>query len=91
VRRLRRRALLLFPALSFDAAPRIIVEANHAGLPVLASAHGGSPEMLDGAGFLIPVAPHYRADPATLPDSGAVTPLGRTSEAAFASINEPMR
>jgi glycosyltransferase involved in cell wall biosynthesis len=66
--------LLLFPALCFDAAPRIIVEANHAGLPVLASAHGGSPEMLDGAGFLIEVAQRYRAALTTLPDSDAVTP-----------------
>lgn len=66
--------VLLFPALSFDAAPRIIVEANHAGLPVLSSAHGGSPEMLDGAGFLIDVPSRYRKATTMLPDSEAVRP-----------------
>lgn len=66
--------ILLFPALEFDAAPRTIVEANYAGLPVLASAHGGAPEMLDGAGFLIDVPPRYRSALTTLPDRDAVTP-----------------
>ncbi len=66
--------LLLCPSLGFEGAPRIIVEANHAHIPVLSSAHGGSPEMLDGAGFLIDVPPRYRAAFTTLPDSDAVTP-----------------
>src|ERR1700722_13085097 len=66
--------ILLFPALRFAAAPRILVEANHAAVPVISSAHGGSPEMLDGAGFLIDVDPRYREDPTTLPDGDAVTP-----------------
>jgi glycosyltransferase involved in cell wall biosynthesis len=66
--------LLLFPSLSFEGAPRIIVEANHARIPVLSSAHGGSPEMMDGAGFLIEVPPVYQSAFTTLPDSDAVKP-----------------
>jgi len=69
--------VLLFPALAFDAAPRILVEANHLGLPAISSAHGGSPEMLDGAGFLIDIPQRYRDAPMVLPDADAVEPWVR--------------
>lgn len=75
--------LLLFPALAFDAAPRILVEANHLGIPVISSAHGGAPEMLDGAGFLIDIPQRYRDVPSLLPDADVVQPWIRILKLLF--------
>ena len=66
--------LLLFPALSFDAAPRVIVEALHAGIPVLGSRQGGVAEMLGNGGELIEIPPAYACEPATIPATEILKP-----------------
>lgn len=55
--------LLVVPSLPYDAAPRVIAEAFSAGVPVLACACGGIPEIVaDGVtGFL-----SYSCDPGPL-------------------------
>ncbi len=37
-----------------EACPLAVLEAMSIGLPVIATDHGGSPEVLDGAGLLVP-------------------------------------
>jgi glycosyltransferase involved in cell wall biosynthesis len=46
--------LLVVPSLSYDAAPRVILEAFSAGVPVLACPSGGIPELIEDnlTGFL---------------------------------------
>jgi glycosyltransferase involved in cell wall biosynthesis len=41
---------LVFPSLSYEAQPMVILEALAAGLPVLASNLGGTPELLEAVG-----------------------------------------
>lgn len=52
---LRELDLLVVPSLPYDAAPRVIIEAFSAGVPVLAFSSGGIPELIqDGqTGFLV--------------------------------------
>jgi len=47
-----RTALCIYPSVWFEAAGRVVIEANANGIPVLACNTGGIAEMLDGAGFL---------------------------------------
>lgn len=51
---LARSVALLFPSVWPEPAGRVIVEACAAGVPVLASGVGGSPEMLGDAGTILP-------------------------------------
>jgi glycosyltransferase involved in cell wall biosynthesis len=53
------RALLL-PSLSFEGAPRVVLEAYAAGVPVLASRLGGLPELIEDGASGVLVEP---ADP----------------------------
>lgn len=46
--------LLLVPSLWHESGPRVVPEALSAGIPVLATDGGGTPEMLNGSGFLFP-------------------------------------
>lgn len=52
---LRELDLLVVPSLSFDATPRVVIEAFAAGTPVVAYSCGGIPELIDdaGTGFLV--------------------------------------
>lgn len=52
---LARTAVLLVPSIYFEAAGRVIAEAQLAGIPVLATRNGGIPEQLNGAGDLFDV------------------------------------
>jgi glycosyltransferase involved in cell wall biosynthesis len=52
----RARALLL-PSLSFEGAPRVVLEAYAAGVPVLASRLGGLPELIEDGGSGVLVQP----------------------------------
>lgn len=47
----RRTALLLVPSLWFEAAGRVVAEAQLSGIPVLATDSGGIPEQLNGGGY----------------------------------------
>ena len=52
----RARALLL-PSLSYEGAPRVVLEAYAAGVPVIASRLGGLPELIEDANSGILVHP----------------------------------
>lgn len=67
----RRTALLLVPSLWFEAAGRVIAEAQLSGIPVLATDSGGIPEQLNGGGFLFP-KPNLGANYRGIPDAGEV-------------------
>jgi glycosyltransferase involved in cell wall biosynthesis len=70
----RQTAVLLVPSLWFEAAGRVLVEANANGIPVLASNGGGIPETLGQAGCLLPVPERCRADFWTLPTRDEIAP-----------------
>lgn len=55
-------AVLLVPSFWFEAAGRVLMEANANGIPVLASNGGGIPETLGGAGCLLPIPESCRQD-----------------------------
>src|SRR5262249_20325346 len=55
-----RTALLLVPSQVEDASPRVVLEAQVNGIPVVASAVGGIPEILGAGGVLVP--PDARAE-----------------------------
>jgi glycosyltransferase involved in cell wall biosynthesis len=56
----RQTRILLMPSFWFEAAGRVLIEANANGIPVIATHRGGIPETLAGAGVLldIPQAAH---------------------------------
>jgi len=70
----RQTAILLVPSYWFEAAGRVLVEANANGIPVLASDGGGIPETLGGAGYLLPVPDRCRADYWALPTEEEIEP-----------------
>jgi glycosyltransferase involved in cell wall biosynthesis len=49
-----RTAVLLVPSRCDDAAPRVVLEAQGNGIPVVASEDGGIPEVSGGASVLLP-------------------------------------
>lgn len=57
-----RTKLLLVPSLWHESGSRSIVEAMGLGIPVLASASGGTEEMLNQSGFMFPLAERDRAN-----------------------------
>lgn len=50
-----RTSVLLVPSVSFEAAGRVIIEAQMAGIPVLGTDCGGIPETLNGGGNVFPI------------------------------------
>ena len=69
----RRTALLLVPSLWFEAAGRVIVEAQLSGIPVLATDSGGIPEQLNGGGYIFPT-PELGAAYQQIPEPEIVRP-----------------
>lgn len=49
----RRTRVLLCPSYCFEAAGRVVAEAQLSGIPVLAANRGGLPEQLNGGGFVL--------------------------------------
>lgn len=81
-----RTSVLLAPSQLEDASPRVIVEANSNGIPVVASAIGGIPELVGNAGVLCrPDAP--TGDWAKAIESILCHPTRRAEHAARARIN----
>ena len=70
----RQTSILLVPSLWFEAAGRVLVEANANGIPVLASDGGGIPETLGGAGYLLPVPQRCRTDYWAWPSDAEIQP-----------------
>jgi len=69
----RRTALLLVPSLWFEAAGRVIVEAQLSGIPVLATDSGGIPEQLNGGGYSFPT-PDLGAAYQQIPEPEVIRP-----------------
>ncbi len=69
--------VLLMPSFWFEAAGRILIEANANGIPVLASDGGGIPETLGGAGRLLPVPERCRQDHWAVPGDDEADPWWR--------------
>jgi glycosyltransferase involved in cell wall biosynthesis len=67
-----RVSILLVPSVYFEAAGRVVVEAQMAGIPVLATNNGGLPETLNGAGKLFPIPESVMKDFQTVPTANEV-------------------
>ncbi|HEX7640614.1 MAG TPA: glycosyltransferase [Burkholderiaceae bacterium] len=69
--------VLLMPSFWFEAAGRILIEANANAIPVLASDGGGIPETLGGAGRLLPIPERCRQDHWAVPSDEEAEPWWR--------------
>ncbi|MBV8634614.1 MAG: glycosyltransferase family 4 protein [Burkholderiaceae bacterium] len=69
--------ILLMPSFWFEAAGRILIEANANGIPVLASDGGGIPETLGGAGKLLSVPDRCMQDHWAIPSDEEAEPWWR--------------
>ena len=83
---LARATLFVLPSVRPDPYPTVVLEAMYAGLPVVAFAHGGVVEMLDGsgAGEAVPVGDIERMADAVARYLDAPASLHAASEAARA-------
>lgn len=59
---------IIFPSLRFEAAGRVLIEANACSIPVIASRIGGIEQTLNGAGLLIDVPDSISNDFSSVPD-----------------------
>lgn len=75
-----RTSILVSPTFGLEAAGRVVIEAQLAGIPVLASNHGGLPEMLNGGGFLFDIPQRYRERWTIVPEESVVQPWLQTIE-----------
>ncbi len=66
--------VLLMPSFWFEAAGRILLEANANGIPVLATDRGGIPETLGGAGCLLPIPERCTQDHWAMPNDDEILP-----------------
>lgn len=66
--------VLLMPSYWFEAAGRILIEANANGVPVLATNRGGIPETLGGAGCLLPIPERCTKDYTAAPNDEELQP-----------------
>jgi len=69
-----RTSVLVAPTFGIEAAGRVVVEAQLGGIPVLASNHGGLPEMLNGGGFTFDIPQKFKESWTTVPSEEAVQP-----------------
>lgn len=69
-----RTSILISPTFGLEAAGRVAIEAQLAGIPVLAANHGGLPEMLNGGGFLFDIPQRYRDHWTVVPEESVVKP-----------------
>lgn len=69
-----RTRVLLLPSYWHESGSRLALEAVLNGIPVLAAAHGGIAEVLDGAGELIAIPQATRDQPLQLPQAEVLEP-----------------
>ena len=86
---------LVFPSVCFEVFPMTLVEAMAAGLPVIASAHGGSAEIVGQIGeewLAAPGRPDLWADRlGNLADDAALDAAGERGREIYASQYAPER
>jgi glycosyltransferase involved in cell wall biosynthesis len=58
-----RARLVLAPSLWWESGARVVIEAMLNGIPAVVSAHGGMPEMIRDAGFVLRFGPQYHRRP----------------------------
>lgn len=78
-----RSSILIAPTFGLEAAGRVVVEAQLAGIPVLAANHGGLPEMLNGGGFLFDIPQRYRDKWTLVPSEEVAQPWLQTIDWLF--------
>jgi len=66
--------ILLVPSFWFEAAGRVLIEANANGIPVIASNRGGIPETLGDAGCVLPIPEQCTRDHWTMPTDAEIAP-----------------
>jgi glycosyltransferase involved in cell wall biosynthesis len=66
--------IVVMPSLWQESFPRVAAEALINGIPVLATRRGGTPEVLQDAGFLFDVPDRYTADSREVPTVEEVSP-----------------
>jgi glycosyltransferase involved in cell wall biosynthesis len=72
--------ILLAPSLWHESGSRTIVEACSAGIPVLATASGGNPELLGDAGWIFPIPDELKENFVAPPVPESVGPWVDTIE-----------
>lgn len=72
-----RARLVLAPSLWWESGARVVVEAMLNGIPAVVAGHGGMPEMIKDAGFVLRFGPQYHRRPYSL-----VPPAEELQEAA---------
>ncbi len=70
----RRTSVLLYPSYCFEAGPRVPVEAQLSGIPVLASTRGGIPEQTSGGAYLFDLPSRCIEDYNAIPTDAEVRP-----------------
>jgi glycosyltransferase involved in cell wall biosynthesis len=66
--------ILLMPSFWFEAAGRVLIEANANGIPVIASDRGGIPETLGEAGRILPIPEQCTRDHWAIPTDDETAP-----------------
>ena len=76
----------VFPSLSFDSLPNVILEAMGVGLPIIATKVGGTPELIIDNGVLVPpkdIKALVKAMQYAIDNPSALRELGKKSREQF--------
>lgn len=77
--------ILLMPSLWFEAAGRVVPEAQLHGVPVIAHKVGALPEQVGNGGKMIPVPQRFAAGFEKLPSPEEITPWVKAIDSAFSN------
>jgi glycosyltransferase involved in cell wall biosynthesis len=83
-----RAKILLVPSLWWDSGPRVIPEALLNGIPVIATASGGIPEILHDGGVIFPLDSKYHETPyQKIPSDEELQPMVQQIESLYDDEN----